>query len=157
MTVPLWALWYGNVTATSLQRGLLRVVRGRISAEVRGKPGQWVSNKGEERASRRQWGCRRSPWSFSDAKARCADFIPSKSKRAHFEAKSNVVWLMTFQRSLQLPCEEWFAKEEMEDQLGDILIVQVGVYDGLEKDGESGQIKDEIWDWVNRLGWWMVY
>lgn len=32
----------------------------------------------------------------------------------------------------------------MEDQLGDILIVQVGVYDGLEKDGESGQIKDEI-------------
>lgn len=32
----------------------------------------------------------------------------------------------------------------MEDQLGDILIVQVGVYDGLEKDGESAQIKDEI-------------
>ena len=45
----------------------------------------------------------------------------------------------------------------MEHQLGAILIVQVGVYDDLEKDGESGQIKDEIWDWVNRLGWWMVY
>ena len=45
----------------------------------------------------------------------------------------------------------------MEDKLGAIFTVQVGVYDGLEKDGESGQIIDEIWDWVNRLGWWMVY
>ena len=59
-----------------------------------------------------------------------------------FEAKTNVVWLMTFQRSPGLPCG---AKEEGGDQLGAILIVQVGVYDGLERDGESGQIKDEFW------------
>lgn len=61
-----------------------------------------------------------------------------------FEAKNNVVWLI-FQRSLGLPCGAWFAKEEGRDQSGAILIVQVGVYDGLERDGESGQIKDEFW------------